>query len=230
MDMRENKTLKKYIRSLKYNIGSTEWIKNCPDQKADWLNYICSNRYNEKQVLEFIQLLLEKTDIDINQVDNDGYNFIQNALYSNYSEDFMMQLFDIAYHYGNFDINYHGDAYGDTVMHTAIESDNYIGKIAPLMRIANKMGFDPSIKNDDNKTVLDVSLNPDCNYELDEEDLLEVKNLIKLQQEKIRLEKSKEKLLLIQKQLENILEPLDEEERQQVLEATYKVYSYKKTR
>lgn len=228
MDVKKNKTLEKYIRSLKFHISSTDWVNNCPNKQAGWLNYICSSRYNEEQTLEFIALLLKKTNININQVDTDGYNFIQNALYSDYSENFMIKLFEIACYHDNFNINYHGDAYGDTIMHTAIESDDYKGKIAPLMRLANQMGFDPNIKNKAGKTVLDAALNPDCEYELDDDDLMEVKTLIKRQQEKIRLEKAKEKLLLIQNQVEQILKPLEEKEREEVLTSLCKTYSIKK--
>lgn len=117
---------------------------------------------------------MEKTNIDINRVDVNG----------------------------SFNINYRDEVSGDTVIHTAIKSDNYEGNIASLLKLANQMGFDPNIKNKYGKTVLDVALNSDCKYELDSDDIIEVKTLIKKQQEKIKLIKIKEKLLLIQEQVE----------------------------
>lgn len=187
---------------------------------------ICSKKCEEDEALRVIKLLINNGKDNVNSKDSDGYTFIHNALYAGYSQKFMIELFKLAYD-NNFNINYCDKEYGDTVIHTAVESDEYIGKVAPLLRIANEMGLDVNIKNKKNKTILDVSLNPDCDYELDDEDLQDVKILINQQKDKLIKEQRRRELKIIQNQLTYILDKLSEDEREQILMDTCK--TYKKT-
>ena len=98
------------------------------------------NKFPESDVFVFIEELL-KDDYDVNyQAKRTGYTFIHVALYGyfngvrscSYSTKFIVKLIELAKKYG-FNVNLK-DKDGESIIHAAIASEIYTGKIIPIIK------------------------------------------------------------------------------------------------
>ena len=97
-------------------------------------------KFPESDVFVFIEELL-KDDYDVNyQAKNNGYTFIHLALsgcinggrFCSYSTKFIVKLIELAKKYG-FNVNLK-DKNGESIIHAAIASEIYTGKIIPIIK------------------------------------------------------------------------------------------------
>lgn len=108
------------------------------------LHAAVENKFPEESVLKFMKALLDYG-VDVNlRGKATGYTFIQLALYGYtekdkdypYSTEFILKLIDLAHGYG-FDVN-SKDNDGDSLIHTALASEVYMGKVIPLLQALGK--------------------------------------------------------------------------------------------
>ena len=110
-------------------------------------------RYAEMDCFLAIKSLL-KHGANANYTYECNYNFIQNALYTGYSESFILRVLENAMEH-NLDIN-HVDDDGDTIVHTAIYSEDYKGGVKMLYEVACAFDFDSRICDGEGRTVVDA--------------------------------------------------------------------------
>lgn len=137
----------------KKNVKS--YFKNINEQNnyGGILHACVHNKFDEKKVLKLVEFLME-FGIDVNMRGKlTGYTFIHLALYGytdnnkdySYSTDFILKLIRLAKKY-NFNVNM-VDNDKDTLIHTAIASEIYTGKIEPII---DELGIDFKIDSKDN--------------------------------------------------------------------------------
>ena len=125
------------------------------------LHKVVNHKYNEEKVLRFIEYLLIGG-YNVNyQGKKTGYTFIHLALYGyisdnkeySYSTEFIVKLINLAKKY-NFNVNLK-DNDGDTIIHTALASEVYSGKVIPLL---NALGdnFDINAVDGNNNSIQDA--------------------------------------------------------------------------
>ena len=114
------------------------------EEKQTILHILVDNKYDKYKCFTAIKSLLEKG-LDPNAKSDFDYNFIQTALYTGYSEDFILKIIEESLKYG-LDVN-HIDEDGDTIVHTAIYSDHYTGLVFSIYKLLLENGFDSRIKN-----------------------------------------------------------------------------------
>ena len=126
----------------------------------------------------------------VNQVDEVGYNFIQNAMYAGYSTEFINGCIDAAADDGfvthKLEIN-HQDEDGDTMLHTAIYcNDECVLDIVSIYKNLLKHGFDSSIKDKQGRSIVDAmkSEKQRCNKFSDEQ----IKEIQKIYNEVLKIE------------------------------------------
>lgn len=129
--------------------------KKDKNEYGNLLHASVQNKFDETKVLKFINLLLENG-YDVNyKAKRTGYNFIQLALYGytdkdgkdySYSQEFIIKLIALARKY-NLDVNTKDDD-GDSIVHTALASEVYTGKIIPII---DALGTDFEIECRDNE-------------------------------------------------------------------------------
>ena len=116
-------------------------FKNINEQNdyGGLLHAAVHNKFDEDKVLKFMKNLME-LGIDVNLcAKSTGYTFIHLALYGYtennkdypYSTDFILKIIKLAKKY-DFNVNL-VDNDGDTIIHTAIASEVYNGRIEPLI-------------------------------------------------------------------------------------------------
>ena len=124
------------------------------NEYGNLLHAAVQNKFDEEKVLKFIKILLENG-YNVNyKGENTGYNFIQLALYGytdeekdySYSEEFILKLINLAKKYG-LDVNTK-DNDGDSIVHTAIASEVYLGRVIPIL---DALGTDFDIECRDNE-------------------------------------------------------------------------------
>ena len=103
------------------------------------LHIFVDSKYDETKCFLAIRTLLEMG-LNPNIEADFEYNFIQTALYTGYSEQFILNIVKEAFKY-SLNVN-HQDSDKDTVIHTAIYSDDYFGRIDDLLKIYISHGFD----------------------------------------------------------------------------------------
>ncbi len=145
------------IEKITYEEITKRFNKKDKNEYGNLLHASVQNKFDEEKVLKFVNLLLENG-YDVNyKGERTGYNFIQLALYGytdkdgedhSYSQEFILKLIVLAKKY-NLDVNTKDDD-GDSIVHTAIASEVYTGKIIPIIDALGKE-FDIScIDNGDN--------------------------------------------------------------------------------
>ena len=117
-----------------------------------WLHLLVDEKADEKTTLQAIKILLN-LGINPNKKDNCGYNFIQVAMYTGYSESFIYNCIEYALNY-NLKVN-HVDFDKDTMIHTAIESKKFKGKITNIYNLLNKHGYNSLLQNTEYNTIMD---------------------------------------------------------------------------
>lgn len=128
------------IEKITYEEIIKRFNKKDKNEYGNLLHASVQNRFDERKVLKFINLLLENG-YNVNyKGERTGYNFIQLALYGytdkdgedhSYSQEFIVKLIALARKY-NLDVNTKDDD-GDSIVHTALASEVYTGKIIPII-------------------------------------------------------------------------------------------------
>lgn len=125
------------------------------DENQSLLHIFVDRKYNEEKCFLAIKSLL-KAGLSPNLEDCFNYNFIQTALYAGYSEKFILEIIDESLKY-NLNIN-HVDSDKDTIMHTAIYSDDYLDEIINIYKLLCDNGFDSSKVDHDGRNLYDALL------------------------------------------------------------------------
>lgn len=125
------------------------------------LHEVVNYKYNEEKVLRFIEtLLIDGYNVNY-QGKETGYTFIHLALYGytsnnedySHSTEFIVKLINLAKQY-NFNVNLK-DNDGDTIIHTALASEVYSGKVIPLLEALGS-DFDISAVDGNNNSIPDA--------------------------------------------------------------------------
>jgi len=129
-DMYSNvKKIRNVFGSLDYTDGDNQSI----------LHVLVDDKYDEAKCFLAIKSLLQIR-LSPNLEDDYNYNFIQTALYAGYSEEFILNIITESLKY-NLNIN-HVDSDKDTIMHTAIYSDDYLGEVERIYDLLCSNGYD----------------------------------------------------------------------------------------
>lgn len=150
------------IEKITYEEITKRFNKKDKNEYGNLLHASVQNKFDEEKVLKFVNLLLENG-YDVNyKGERTGYNFIQLALYGytdkdgedhSYSQEFILKLIALAKKY-NLDVNTKDDD-GDSIVHTAIASEVYTGKIIPIIDALGKE-FDISCTDNGNNSLKDA--------------------------------------------------------------------------
>lgn len=134
-------------KKIKFHFGNEKLINQ---DNQTLLHIFVDSTYDEEKCFLAIKTLLEMG-VNPNHEDEFKYNFIQTALYTNYSESFILKIAEEAFKYG---LNpNHQDAEKDTVIHTAIYSEDYFGGVEELLKLYIKNGFDLKLTCQNNNKV-----------------------------------------------------------------------------
>ena len=140
------------IRKIRTLFGSLEYFDN---NHQSLLHILVDNKFNEKKCFLAIQSLL-KAGLSPNLEDDFNYNFIQTALYAGYSEQFILNIIRESLKY-NLAVN-HVDSDLDTIVHTAIYSDDYLGEIDKIYELLCANGFDSTQIDRDGKNLIEAMI------------------------------------------------------------------------
>lgn len=124
------------VKKIKSVFGSLDYTD---EDNQSILHILVDDKYDEAKCFLAIQSLL-KIGLSPNLEADYNYNFIQTALYTGYSEEFILNIITEALKY-NLNIN-HVDSDKDTIMHTAIYSDDYLGEIERIYDLLCSNGYD----------------------------------------------------------------------------------------
>ena len=119
------------------------------------LHILVDNIYDEDKCFLAIKTLL-KCGLDPNLEADFQYNFIQTALYAGYSERFIIKVIKEALKYG-LKINHRDDDL-DTIMHTAIYSDDYLDEVEGLYDLLHENGFNSDLLDHDSRNLVDAMI------------------------------------------------------------------------
>ena len=119
------------------------------------LHILVDDKYDETKCFLAIKSLLQ-IGLSPNLEDDFNYNFIQTALYAGYSENFILNIIGESLKY-ELNIN-HVDSDKDTIMHTAIYSDDYLGEIENIFDLLYACGFDSSLKDNNGRNLLEAMI------------------------------------------------------------------------
>lgn len=146
------KDKKNNLKLLKKEFGSLEYRD---EENQSLLHILVDDKYDEEKCFFAIASLLEYG-LSPNLEADYNYNFIQTALYTGYSENFIINIIKESIQY-NLDVN-HTDDDKDTIMHTAIYSDDYLGEIEAIYKLLCEYKFDSSKKDHEGKTLIDAMI------------------------------------------------------------------------
>ena len=128
-------------------------------KKDKYLFKLTDELHNELSCFAAIKSILLSGVCKVNETDEVGYNFIQNAMYAGYSTAFINGCIDacndksITYKLG---IN-HRDEDGDTMLHSAIYcNDECVLNIASVYSTLLKYGFDSRLKDNEGRSIVDA--------------------------------------------------------------------------
>ena len=125
------------------------------DENQSILHILVDNIYDEEKCFLAIKSLL-KCGLDPNLEADFQYNFIQTALYAGYSENFIKRVIREALKYG-LKINHRDDDL-DTMMHTAIYSDDYLGDVEGIYDLLVESGFDSTLVDHDSRNLVEAMI------------------------------------------------------------------------
>ena len=145
-DMEKNiKIIEKTFGSLKYR----------DEEKQSLLHILVDNKYYQDKCFLAIKSLL-KAGLSPNLEADFNYNFIQTALYTGYSEEFIINIITESLKY-KLNVN-HVDSDKDTIMHTAIYSDDYIGEINNIYELLCNNGYDSAKIDSEGRNLLEAMI------------------------------------------------------------------------
>ena len=125
------------------------------DENQTLLHILVDSKMDEASCFTYIQSLL-KAGLNVNAKSEFGYNFIQTALYTGYSEKFILNIIHESLKY-NLNVN-HVDDDKDTIMHTAIYSDDYKGEITNIYNLLCNNGFDSLKEDKDGRNLVEAMI------------------------------------------------------------------------
>ena len=132
--------------------GSLDY-RDCENQSI--LHILVDNIYDEEKCFLAIKSLL-KCGVNPNLEADFQYNFIQTAMYAGYSEKFIIRIIREALKYG-LKINHRDDDL-DTMMHTAIYSDDYLGEVENIYDLLCENGFNSELLDHDSRNLVDAMI------------------------------------------------------------------------
>lgn len=122
----------------------------------EYLFVLTDELYDEKACLKAIKSLLSCGSASGKVVGDFGYNFIQNAMYTGYSGDYIVELLDYCGKSSSWLNVNHKDEDGDTMLHTAIYADDFKGDIYKIYSTLIKLGFDSRIKDKAGRSIVEA--------------------------------------------------------------------------
>ncbi len=141
------------------NISKLKWLfgdlKYRDIENQSLLHILADNLYDEEKCFLAIQSLL-KAGLSPNLEADFNYNFIQTALYAGYSENFILNIISESLKYG-LDVN-HVDSDKDTIVHTAIYSDDYLGGVEKIYELLCQNGYDSSKRDQDGRNLIQAMI------------------------------------------------------------------------
>jgi len=140
------------LKKIKSAFGSLEYTD---EDNQSILHILVDDKYDETKCFLAIKSLLQ-IGLSPNLEADYNYNFIQTALYAGYSEGFILNIITEALKY-NLNIN-HVDSDKDTIMHTAIYSDDYLGEVERIYDLLCANGFNSSLKDHDARNLLEAMI------------------------------------------------------------------------
>ena len=135
------------VKKIKSAFGSLDYTD---DDNQSILHILVDDKYDEAKCFLAIKSLLQ-IGLSPNLEADYNYNFIQTALYAGYSEEFILNIINESLKY-NLNVN-HVDDDKDTIVHTAIYSDNYFGGVERIYDLLCDNGFDTSLEDCDGKNL-----------------------------------------------------------------------------
>ena len=125
----------------------------------DFLHGIVSKKYDEKKALLAIGTLLKSKLVHTNCIfeDGTGYNFIQRAMRTGYSSDFIIDITNLAHDAPVSLDAMHKDSAGNSLIHSAIRSDVFNNFRLPVYYdTLCRCGMDPKVTDRDGLNVIDA--------------------------------------------------------------------------
>lgn len=187
-------------------------ISDKENDKYSLLHIIADNEhnYNVDKIIKVTSIIINSRETKLNYNNIYGaYSFIHLAFYSNYPLNFFEKIIPLAIQNG-FDINSKDDD-GDTILHTAIYSEDYLDSIFSIFSLVGD-SFDFCAVNKENKNIVDAledsikeaKKNNNTNWleklEKEKTEITEfVNNKIKIKQEELEQKKREEQIKLEQK-------------------------------
>ena len=140
------------VKKIKSAFGSLDYAD---DDNLSILHILVDDKYDEAKCFLAIKSLLQ-IGLSPNLEADYNYNFIQTALYAGYSEEFILNIINESLKY-NLNVN-HVDSDRDTIVHTAIYSDDYLGEVERIYELLCSNGFDSSLEDQDARNLLEAMI------------------------------------------------------------------------
>ena len=139
-------------KKIKSAFGSLDYTD---EDNQSILHILVDDKYDEAKCFLAIKSLLQ-IGLSPNLEADYNYNFIQTALYAGYSEEFILNIINESLKY-NLNVN-HVDSDKDTIMHTAIYSDDYLGEVERIYDLLCSNGFDSSLEDQDARNLFEAMI------------------------------------------------------------------------
>ena len=115
---------------------------------------LVSRKYDETKCSIALRTLFRKAGLNPNHVDKNGLNFVQTAINTGYSQNFVCDCIRQTLALG-YEVN-HQDNEGNTIVHTAINATNFKDSFTDLLKLVDVHGYDAHIKNKAGKEISDL--------------------------------------------------------------------------
>ena len=115
---------------------------------------LVSRKYDETKCSIALRTLFRKAGLNPNHLDKNGLNFVQTAINTGYSQNFVCDCIRQTLALG-YDVN-HQDNAGNTVIHSAINSTNFKESFIDILKLVDVHGYDVHLKNENGKEISDL--------------------------------------------------------------------------
>ena len=115
---------------------------------------LVSRKYDETKCSIALRTLFRKAGLNPNHLDKNGLNFVQTAINTGYSQNFVCDCIRQTLALG-YDVN-HQDNAGNTVIHSAINSTNFKEGFIDILKLVDVNGYDVHLKNVNGKEISDL--------------------------------------------------------------------------